>query len=129
MAAPRLVDTLGALEEMLAAVESVERLAVDAEGCSLGRHGKLCLLAVHDPGPAGATWLVDVTELGEEAFDHAWHTPSLRDVLEDPDITKVRQRGGWSGAALCGRAGGCHGCLPAGAAPVGQRHPIAKDNA
>lgn len=46
MAEYRLVDDRPGLLAMLADVGGAASVAVDAEGCDLGRHGKLCLLQV-----------------------------------------------------------------------------------
>ncbi|KAG2440160.1 hypothetical protein HXX76_004273 [Chlamydomonas incerta] len=101
-----VVDSLGALERMLAALEEVEWLAVDAEGVNLSRDGKLCLLALLPArlqGPAGraGSWqclpgyLVDVSVLSTAAFTHsrspdrAKGAASLKELLECERVTKL----------------------------------------
>ncbi|PNW75639.1 hypothetical protein CHLRE_12g534945v5 [Chlamydomonas reinhardtii] len=75
-----VVDSLPALERMLGALVGVEWLAVDAEGVSLSRDGKLCLLALQPARLLVRTWqwlpgyLVDVSVLSTEAFSHCSRT-------------------------------------------------------
>ncbi|GBF98056.1 hypothetical protein Rsub_10284 [Raphidocelis subcapitata] len=77
---------------MLSALEGVGSLAVDAEGCSLSRRGKLCLLQICAPG--SGVWLVDVTTLGKEAFTFsvkgsAGKPLTTAGILEERSITKL----------------------------------------
>ncbi|KXZ48648.1 hypothetical protein GPECTOR_26g551 [Gonium pectorale] len=50
----QLVDNVASLEHMLNSLAGVRQLAVDGEGISLGRSGKLCLLAVAPAVPPSA---------------------------------------------------------------------------
>ncbi|PNW84637.1 hypothetical protein CHLRE_03g152400v5 [Chlamydomonas reinhardtii] len=100
-----VVDSLVALERMLAALQGVEWLAVDAEGVNLSRDGKLCLLALLPARPragsaggvsGAAAWqclsgyLVDISVLAAEAFTHSGpQGRSLQEVLECEDVTKL----------------------------------------
>lgn len=61
-----LVDSMTALRDMLKALQGSSELAVDCEGLSLDRHGKLCLLALSPR--ANCVFVVDVSVLGQRAF-------------------------------------------------------------
>ncbi|KAG2454914.1 hypothetical protein HYH02_000744 [Chlamydomonas schloesseri] len=73
----QVVDSVGALEDMLTSLTGATQLAVDAEGISLGRAGKLCLLSISPAPPPGAradtpapVYLLDVSTLAGAAFHH-----------------------------------------------------------
>ncbi|GFR41933.1 hypothetical protein Agub_g2726 [Astrephomene gubernaculifera] len=73
----QLVDSVPSLEHMLRSLAGAKQLAVDAEGISLGRTGKLCLLSVSPslppdspPGAHPPVFLLDVSTLAATAFTH-----------------------------------------------------------
>eukprot|EP00198_Chlamydomonas_reinhardtii_P008148 XP_001697485.1 3'-5' exonuclease [Chlamydomonas reinhardtii] len=94
---------------MLTSLAGSKQLAVDAEGISLGRTGKLCLLSIAPAPPPGApadtpapVFLLDVSALAATAFKHrpAAGTSSgaaggggpvrtLQEVLECGRVTKL----------------------------------------
>ncbi|EDR10536.1 uncharacterized protein LACBIDRAFT_189721 [Laccaria bicolor S238N-H82] len=64
-------------------------LAVDLEGIDLCRHGKISLVQIMS-SVSEVVWLVDVTTLGSQAFDHVDpYGRTLRMILEDTGIKKV----------------------------------------
>ncbi|GLI59419.1 hypothetical protein VaNZ11_001302, partial [Volvox africanus] len=73
----QIVDNVESLEHMLKSLSTAKQIALDSEGISLGRTGKLCLLSVA-PAPApdappempAPVFLLDVTSLSTLAFTH-----------------------------------------------------------
>lgn len=64
-------------------------LAVDLEGINLCRHGKISVVQIMS-SVSEVVWLVDVTTLGSQAFDHVDpYGRTLRMILEDTGIKKV----------------------------------------
>lgn len=90
-----LVNTLTSLKAMLSLMVSLPTsppsIYIDAEGTSLGRHGRLSLLQVR-LSPLQQIFIVDVHVLQQAAF---WTTPdgepqcSLKSILESETIPKV----------------------------------------
>ncbi|KAG2491395.1 hypothetical protein HYH03_010186 [Edaphochlamys debaryana] len=79
----QLVDDVPTLERMVVALQSARQIALDAEGVSLGRAGKMCLLSLSPAAPAGSppdtptpVYLLDISTLSTVAFIHS--PPSLQ---------------------------------------------------
>jgi hypothetical protein len=92
---PNLVDTLPILDECLAEISPLVApsipisLAIDIEGVDLCRYGRVAILQIMS-NSSPTVWLIDVTVLGREAFDHIdTHGRSLRAILENANIRKV----------------------------------------
>lgn len=67
-------------------------LAVDLEGIDLCRHGKISLVQIMS-SVSEVVWLVDVTTLGSQAFDHVDpYGRTLRMILEDIWIPGLLRR-------------------------------------
>ncbi|KAF8986382.1 ribonuclease H-like domain-containing protein, partial [Cyathus striatus] len=66
-----------------------ESIAVDLEGVKLSREGRITIIQIFAEG-SNIVWLVDVTTLGAQAFEHVDENgQSLQSVLESPDIMKA----------------------------------------
>ena len=85
-----LVDTPALLAECNADISKGQDLAVDLEGVDLCREGTLCLLQVLRRD-SNTIWVVDVTVLGDEAFQSVAGGTSLKSILESQTITKVSE--------------------------------------
>ena len=87
-----LVDTTSVLHECLSAIASPgspSHIAIDLEGIDLCRDGRVCLIQLFPKG-SDTVWLIDVTTLGNIAFDDVDEQGrSLRGILQDPTFTKV----------------------------------------
>jgi len=89
----RIVDTVPSLDAFLTEISSPEvtKLAVDLEGVNLNRNGRISLIQILGNGTSATIWLIDVTTLKAEAFNHANATgKSLKSILESSNTTKVR---------------------------------------
>lgn len=89
-----LVDTPELLSKCIDDLESATKIAVDLEGVDLCSTGRLCLLQLYGAG-SSAVWVVDVTVLGKQAFEvpEGGKGPSLKEILEDTGVRKVRLGG------------------------------------
>lgn len=88
-----LIDTRSKMEGFLnkcsGLSSSPPSLFLDIEGVNLGRHGSISIVQVF-VRPYNRTFLVDVFQLGPDAFDCMGRTGrSFRDILEDLQIPKV----------------------------------------
>lgn len=90
-----LADTTTLVNELLADIlpdafnPRAITLAVDLEGINLCRDGKLSIVQIMS-SVSKVVWLVDVTRLGSQAFDHVDpYGRTLRMILEDTSIKKV----------------------------------------
>jgi len=90
-----VADTITLINELLADIlpdafdPQAVTLAVDLEGIKLCRHGKISIVQIMSC-VSEVVWLVDVTRLGSQAFDHVDpHGRTLRMILEDTGIKKV----------------------------------------
>jgi ribonuclease D len=82
---PELVNTEEGIINMLAACQKVKQIAIDLEGISLSRHGKVCLLALATS--ATSVWVIDTITLGQAAFEAASKgQQSLKALLESPEV-------------------------------------------
>ena len=86
-----LVDNTPTLQKCLAAIcPHASDIAIDIEGVSLGRNGRIAIVQLFARG-SKTVWLVDVTTLGARAFDEADEQGRcLRDVFKDSNRKKVR---------------------------------------
>lgn len=87
----RVVDTIPLLENCIEDVSSprVKKLAIDLEGISLSRNGRISLVQVLADN-SNIIWLVDITTLGSIAFSHLTaREVSLKIILEAETTTKV----------------------------------------
>ncbi|KAF8958158.1 ribonuclease H-like domain-containing protein [Flammula alnicola] len=88
------VDTAVLLEECLSDISSstsnpVSKLAIDLEGVELCRFGRISILQILSD-TSDTIWLIDITTLGKEAFDHADpEGRTLKRVLENGDTKKL----------------------------------------
>lgn len=90
-----LADTITLINDLLANLlphvfnPQAITLAVDLEGINLCRHGKISVVQIMS-SVSEVVWLVDVTTLGSQAFDHVDpYGRTLRMILEDTGIKKV----------------------------------------
>ena len=90
-----LADTTTLVNELLAHIlpdvlnPQAVTLAVDLEGINLCRDGKISVIQIMS-SVSEVVWLVDITTLGSEAFDHVdSFGRTLRMILEDTGIKKV----------------------------------------
>ncbi|KAF9528396.1 ribonuclease H-like domain-containing protein [Crepidotus variabilis] len=87
-----LVDNETLLNYCLRALSApgVTQLAIDLEGVSLSRNGKLSLIQVMTDLAQNTVWVVDVTVLGNFAFEYVGQSGwSLRTILENRDTVKM----------------------------------------
>src|ERR1700754_1346009 len=86
-----LVDDVDTLKECLSDLYTNPpraAIAIDLEGVNLGRTGNLCIIQLYGSG-SKTVWIVDVTTLGERAFEEKdEHGKNLRKMLEDENIKK-----------------------------------------
>lgn len=90
-----LADTITLINDLLADLlphvfnPRAITLAVDLEGIKLCRNGKISVVQIMS-NVSEVVWLVDVTTLGSQAFDHVDpYGRTLRMILEDTGIKKV----------------------------------------
>jgi exonuclease 3'-5' domain-containing protein 1 len=96
MASPAvvLVDTTTSIDQCLADISPIIgpqpcKLAIDLEGVELCRYGRVSIVQIF-ADTSNIIWLVDITTLGEAAFDHKdANDQSLREVLQNPITKKV----------------------------------------
>ena len=82
---PVVLDTVEATAKVvLQLLQAKAPIAVDFEGVDLCRRGELCLVQMSN---GTTTWLVDITTLGQAAFDE--EGGKLRELLESKDVLKV----------------------------------------
>lgn len=88
-----LVDDTDTLKLCLAdlyATPAPAAIAIDLEGIDLCRHGKISIIQLY-AHKSKTVWIIDVTTLKDDAFDEKDDRGySLRGLLEDKDIKKVR---------------------------------------
>lgn len=87
---PELVDTIPLLEGCLEELKNESILSVGFEGRNLGRTGSLSLIQVNAEN-SDVVWLLDVTVLGRQVLDHQAFGFSVKQMLEDESIRKVRR--------------------------------------
>jgi exonuclease 3'-5' domain-containing protein 1 len=89
-----LVDTTALIDQCLSDISPTNgpqpcKLALDLEGVNLCRHGRVSIVQIF-ADISNVIWLVDITALGREAFDHKnVYGQSLREVLQNPLQEKV----------------------------------------
>ena len=84
-AEPVVLDTTEATAKVvLQLLQAKAPIAVDFEGVDLCRRGELCLVQMSN---GTTTWLVDITTLGQAAFEE--EGGKLRELLESKDVLKV----------------------------------------
>ena len=89
-----LVDTAALLDQCLSDISPTIgpqpcKLALDLEGVDLCRHGLISIVQIFADN-SNVIWLVDITTLGREAFDHKdSYGQSLREVFQNPSTKKV----------------------------------------
>lgn len=85
-----LVNTIPLLKDMVLDLVKATNIAVDLEGINLCRDGKLSLIQLYAQN-SSRVYVVHVTVLKEKAFlPHGDSNDSLKSILEDPRIQKVR---------------------------------------
>lgn len=83
----RFVDTKDGLAEVVAALARCDEVAFDSEGMQLGRCGPLTV-ATFSGIDTDDIFVVDVQVLGgDQVF--AEQTPSIRSILENPEVKKI----------------------------------------
>ncbi|KAK4698254.1 exonuclease 3'-5' domain-containing protein 1, partial [Phenoliferia sp. Uapishka_3] len=89
-AVPRLVNSSAILAECLRNIDTGKSIAVDCEGENLSRTGRLCLLQLFVEG-SDTIWIVDIVELGDQAFSDVpeGSSRSLQVILRDPRVEKL----------------------------------------
>lgn len=77
------IDTKDGVSRMTKAIlsEKTPEIAIDFEGVDLCRDGELCIAQISD---GKSTWIVDITTLGDTAFESG-----LSDLFERTDLLKV----------------------------------------
>ena len=88
-----LVDTTALIDQCLSDISPATglrpKLALDLEGVNLCRHGSVSIVQIFAE-TSNVIWLVDITTLGREAFDHKdTNGQSLREVFQNPLTVKV----------------------------------------
>ena len=67
----------------------VTTIAIDLEGINLSRDGQVCIVQLKS-NTSSTVWLLDITTLGQTAFDHEdSEGRSIRSLLESTTIKKV----------------------------------------
>jgi hypothetical protein len=99
---PELIDTPEGIIKMLQACQHVKQVAIDLEGVSLSRRGKICLLALAISDTR--VWVIDTITLGQAAFETASEGRlTLKALLESREVcavqfSSVRLQEDWSPA-------------------------------
>ena len=89
-----LVDTTALIDQCLSDISPTIgpqpcKLALDLEGVDLCRKGRVSIVQIF-ADTSDVIWLVDITTLGREAFDHKdAYGKSLREVFQNPLTEKV----------------------------------------
>ena len=83
---PVFVDTEASCrDEITRLLDAQTDVAVDVEGVSLCRDGRVCLIQLAGPDPSTPVVLVDIVAIGEAAFAGG----RLRELLESKTVTKI----------------------------------------
>ena len=90
---PEVFNTAAALQDFLESLpdgkDKCPSLYIDLEGTNLSRHGSISLLTALVE-PRNTVYLVDITVLGNDAFNTADSSDrTLKSILESEDIVKV----------------------------------------
>jgi exonuclease 3'-5' domain-containing protein 1 len=89
-----LVDTIALIDRCLSDISPTIgrqpcKLAIDLEGVNLCRHGRVSIIQIF-ADTSNVIWLIDITTLGREAFDHKnAYGQSLRGVFQKSVTKKV----------------------------------------
>ena len=86
----QLIDTEQHVLAILSGLRPESRespsMFIDLEGIKLGRHGTISILSIYEASH-DIVYLIDVHSLGDKAFTTG--SPSLQDILQDPNVAKV----------------------------------------
>jgi exonuclease 3'-5' domain-containing protein 1 len=88
-----LVDTTALIDRCLSDISPTigrqPTLAIDLEGVNLCRQGRISIVQIF-ADTSNVIWLIDITTLGREAFDHKnAYGQNLRGVFQNPLTKKV----------------------------------------